>query len=226
MSYALNGVNFVDQPFTPSSDCAIWRRAVSDGILDGMAISAAGSSLTVQPGWLMAGGKELQLPAAITVPVTEATSGKARLVVNVDLTKTATELSFLQAWIELEYEASYADLTQQDLSASGTIYQMILAEVSLSAGGISAITRTCGPAHGRAAGILVELPAADWSGNSQTVRVDGVHADSNIVVTYAPAYKSEWLSSDIDCTAQGEGTLTFTAAAAPTSLVKANVLLC
>ena len=30
-TYALNGVNFENQEFTPSSDCAIWRRFCETG---------------------------------------------------------------------------------------------------------------------------------------------------------------------------------------------------
>ena len=89
-TYALNGVNFENQEFTPSSDCAIWRRNVHDGILQGMAITVAGSGIKVAAGWLMAGGKEMQLPAAITVPATDQANGFARLVVYVDLSKTST----------------------------------------------------------------------------------------------------------------------------------------
>lgn len=225
MSYALNGVNFVDQPFTPTSDCAIWRRCISDGILTGMAISAAGSSLSVAAGWLMAGGKELQLPAAITVPVTDAVSGKARLVVTVDLSKTATETTFNQAQIDLEYEANYSTLVQGDLSAAGTKYQMVLCEVSLGAAGITGIVSTCGYAHAQALGVQVTLTAAGWSSSVQTVRCDGATASNNIQACGAPASLDAYRAAGIRLTGQGAGTITFSCASVPDADLTVNVLI-
>ena len=236
MSYALNGVNFTDQQFTPSSDCAIWRKLVADGILEGMAITAVGSTLNVAAGWLMAGGKQLQLPAAISVPCTGASSGKARLVVNVDLSKTATEETFSQGWIDLEYEADWTTLTQDDLAGSGTIYLMVLAVVELSSGGITGIVQTCGEAYGRGRGVAVTLPAASWAATvvdgvtvyRQTTRVDGVLADAtkcNVTVSYAWPSKQAYQGADVDCIAQGDGTLTWNAVVLPTVDITANVLL-
>ena len=230
-TYPLNGVNFENQEFTPSSDCAIWRRNVHDGILQGMAITVAGSGIKVAAGWLMAGGKELQLPAAITVPATDQTSGYARLVVNVDLSKTSTEQSFQQGWISIDYASSRAGfepLTKYDLAGSGTLYQMALCVVSLQNSTISGIVSTCGYAHAHALGVHLTLPASGWVNGQQTVRCDGVTADQNethVTVTYDYAGKSAFLSADIDCVAQGDGTLTFAATVTPTEAVTVNVLL-
>lgn len=227
-TYALNGVNFENQEFTPSSDCAIWRRCVHDGILQGMAITAAGSGIRVAAGWLMAGGKELQLPAAITVPATEQTSGFARLVVNVDLSKTSTEQSFQQGWISIEYAATRAgfpSLSTGDLAGSGTVYQMQLCVVSLGTAGVTGIVSTCGYARAHALGVQLTLTAAGWANKQQTVRCDGVTDDANVTVTYAPASKAAYVSADIDCISQGDGTLTFGCSVVPTEAVTVNVLL-
>ena len=230
-TYALNGVNFEAQEFTPSSDCAIWRRCVHDGILQGMAITVAGSGIKVAAGWIMAGGKELQLPAAITVPATEQLSGFARLVVNVDLSRTATETIFQQGWIEIEYANSrdaFAPLTKGDLAGSGTVYQMVLCVVSLGSAGITGIVYTCGYAHAHALGVQLTLPASGWSNLQQTVRCDGVTADpdeTHITCTYAVASKADFLSADIDLIAQGDGTLTFSCAAAPSVDIPVSLLL-
>ena len=227
-TYALNGVNFENQEFTPTSDCAIWRSCISDGILQGMAITAAGSGIKVAAGWLMAGGKQLQLPAQITVPATDQVSGFARLVVNVDLSQTSTEQSFQQAWISIEYASSreaFPALTQGDLAGAGTVYQMQLCVVTLGAAGVTGIVTTCGPAHARAAGIQLELTVAGWVNSQQTVRCDGVRSDTLVTVTYAPASKAAYISADIDCIAQGDGTLTFEAAAVPEESVYVNVKL-
>lgn len=230
-TYALNGVNFENQEFTPSSDCAIWRRCVHDGILQGMAITVAGSGIKVAAGWLMAGGKELQLPAAITVPATDQANGFARLVVNVDLSKTATEQSFQQGWIAIEYASSRAGftaLTKGDLAGSGSIYQMQLCVVSLSNSTISGIVTTCGYAYAHDLGVQLTLPATGWVNKQQTVRCDGVTADQNethVTVTYDYASKAAFVSADIDCIAQGDGTLTFACGVVPTEAVTVNVKL-
>lgn len=230
-TYALNGVNFENQEFTPTSDCAIWRSCISDGILQGMAITAAGSGIRVAAGWLMAGGKQLQLPAQITVPATDQVSGFARLVVNVDLSQTSTEQSFQQGWISIEYASSreaFPALTQGDLVGTGTVYQMVLCVVSLGSAGVTGVVSTCGPAHARAAGIKLELPATGWVNKQQTVRCDGVTADpdkTHVTVSYARESKAAYISADIDCIAQGDGTLTFEAAAVPEVAVYVNVKL-
>lgn len=230
-TYVLNGVNFENQEFTPSSDCAIWRRNVHDGILQGMAITAAGSGIKVAAGWLMAGGKELQLPAQITVPATDQTSGFARLVVNVDLSKTSTEQRFQQGWISIEYansRAAFPALTKDDLAGSGTVYQMQLCVVTLGTAGVTGIVSTCGPAHAHAAGVQLTLPASGWANNQQTVRCDGVTADpdeTHVTCTYDYASKTAFVAADIDCIAQGDGTLTFACSVVPSEAVTVNVLL-
>lgn len=230
-TYALNGVNFEAQEFTPSSDCAIWRRCVHDGILQGMAITVAGSGIKVAPGWIMAGGKELQLPTAITVPATEQLSGFARLVVNVDLSRTATEQSFQQGWIEIEYANSrnaFSSLVKGNLAGSGTVYQMVLCVVSLGSAGITGIVSTCGYAYAHALGIQLTLLASGWANDQQTVRCDGVTADSDethVLCTYAVASKEDFLGADIDLIAQGDGTLTFRCSATPTVDIAVNILL-
>lgn len=230
-TYALNGVNFENQEFTPSSDCAIWRRNLHDGILQGMAITVAGSGIKVAAGWIMAGGKELQLPAAITVPATEQTSGFARLVVNVDLSKTSTEQSFQQGWISIEYansRAAFPTLTKGDLAGSGTIYQMQLCVVTLGAAGVTGIVSTCGYSHAHALGVQLTLPAAGWANKQQTVRCDGVTADpdeTHVTVTYDYASKSAFVGADVDLLSQGDGTLTFVCSATPTDPITVNVLL-
>lgn len=225
MSYALEGVNFVDQQFTPTSDCALWRRCVYNGILDGMAITYSGSSLNVAAGWLMAGGKELHLPSAITIPVTDAVSGKARLVVTVDLTKTATEQTFNQAWIDLEYEANYTTLAKNNLAASGTKYMMVLCEVSLGPAGITSIDWTCGEAHSRALAATLTLTAAGWSSNQQTVRCDGATTTCNIIVAGHVSDLDDYRAADIRLINQYAGSLKFSCASVPSSNIRVNVLI-
>lgn len=71
----------------------------------------------------------------------------------------------------------------------------------------------------------VTLTASGWSNNTQTVSVAGVTANSLVYVTFAPASAAEYVESFIVCTAQGNGTLTFTCATTPTSNISVNVVV-
>lgn len=233
-TYALKGVNFDEQEFSPSSDCALWRRTVSDGILQGLAISASGSGIRLTAGWIMAGGKELQLPSTLTIPATGATSGFARLVVNVDLTRSSTEQSFLQGWISIEYASSrsgFAALAQDDLAGTGSIYQMVLCVVSLGATGVTGVVWTCGAVYAHHTGLQLTLSASGWANNQQTVDCDGVLADPDrchVFYSFAPtsaANREAYQSAGIWLSAQGDGTLTFTCDAAPDADVAVVIYL-
>lgn len=69
------------------------------------------------------------------------------------------------------------------------------------------------------------LTVAGWSGTTQTVSVTGVTANSILTVTYAPASRAAWVDADIYCSAQGDGTLTFTCSTVPTEAITANVVI-
>ena len=71
----------------------------------------------------------------------------------------------------------------------------------------------------------VTLTAAGWSNGEQTVSVAGVTADNHAIVAPAPASRDTYINSDVRCTAQGAGTLTFTAASTPTVDVTVNVIV-
>lgn len=224
-TYALKGVNFDEQEFSPSSDCAIWRSCISDGRLQGMDITSNASGIHVAAGWLMAGGKELQLPAAITIPASGNTSGYDRVVVNVDLTKASTEKTFKQGWLSLEHAATrdgFPALTQEDLAGSGNIYRMVLCLCSLSSSGVPTTLYTCGSAHGHASAMQVTLPKSAWSNKTQSRTVSGVTADANrchVLYSFAPtsaANKEAYEAAGIWLSAQGDGLLTFKCDTVPT----------
>lgn len=64
-----------------------------------------------------------------------------------------------------------------------------------------------------------------WSGNTVTVSVPGVTADSIVIVTPHPDSFVVWSESMIRATAQGAGTLTFACEEAPSGTVNANILI-
>lgn len=71
----------------------------------------------------------------------------------------------------------------------------------------------------------VTLTAAGWSSGTQTVSVAGVTADNHVIVAPAPASRDPYINSDVRCTAQGAGTLTFTAASTPTVNITVNIII-
>lgn len=81
----------------------------------------------------------------------------------------------------------------------------------------------------KSVGSSVLLNAGSWvqSGDKyvQTVAVGGATADGNIVTSPAASSWAAAQDSNIRCTAQGAGTLTFTADSIPTASVYFNVIL-
>ena len=80
-------------------------------------------------------------------------------------------------------------------------------------------------ADAKSKGVAVTLPASGWVDNAQTVAVEGVMADNNVIVAVAPASREAWNDAEIYCSAQGNGTLIFTCGSVPTADVTANVVI-
>ena len=230
MSY-LQGVTFADQNVAPSDDGRLYEAVCTDGILLGCAMSSVGSTFVMAAGSLIAGGRNIRVPTSQSFAVTGAVSGYARLLLTVDLTQTATESLFQQASADIEYSTTldgFPSLQQTEINASGTMYQLVLAVMSLSSAGISSILRQLGPAHAHGYAFQLTLPATGWVDDVITVDVTGMTADVNLQVAYAEtaANREAWLDADIWCSGQGAGTLTFTASGgAPSVDVVANVIL-
>lgn len=68
------------------------------------------------------------------------------------------------------------------------------------------------------------LVAANWSGNSQTISVQGVTSSNIIIVGAAPSSQSDYTSGGVICTAQGTDSLTFTCTQTPTNDITVNVI--
>lgn len=69
----------------------------------------------------------------------------------------------------------------------------------------------------------VTLSASGWSENAQTASVADVAADSIVVVAPAPASRKAYIEADVYCSAQGNGTLTFSCEAVPSASLTVNV---
>ena len=235
MNY-LSGIHFKNMFVRPVQDAALLAAFASDGIVDGCAMTYAGSTLHLAPGRLIIKGRGCFVPATLDIPVTGASSGYARLLLSADMTASEDPSNFLQLPLSLEYSATlggFDSLTRDDINNGGTVYQMVLCVVSLSAGGITGIVQTCGEAYGRGRGVSVTLPAASWTATvvdgvtvyRQTTRVDGVTASTLVTASYAYSSKAAYQAADIDCIAQGDGTLTWNAVSLPEVDIVAGVIL-
>lgn len=141
------GVTFAQQKVLPSDDALIRRRILTDGILSGCELSYSGSTLTMSAGQLLACGRQFRHPSAQNWAVVDATTGFARLLLTVDLTRTASKDVFDQIVDSIEYATSedgFPDLQQSDINASGSIYQIEACVVSLGTGGITGIVKSFG----------------------------------------------------------------------------------
>ena len=142
MSDSFRGITFAEQTVTPADDAIVRRAILPDGVLTGCEISYSGSTLTMAAGFIIACGRTFQHTTAQNWAVVDATSGFARLVLTIDLTKTSTEDTFSQIDSAIEYASSedgFVGLEQDDINLSGTRYQIVAAVVSLGTGGITSI---------------------------------------------------------------------------------------
>ena len=142
MSEYFTGVTFPEQKVTPSDDAIFHRAVLPDGILTGCAFSYSGSTLTMGAGYLLICGRIVRHTAVQNWSIVDASSGYARLVLTIDLTRTSTVDEFDQVVDAIEYASSvdgFTELETADINRNGTKYQVVVCVVSLGGGGISAI---------------------------------------------------------------------------------------
>ena len=223
MSLYLNGVTFEDCFVRPQEDAALMAAICADGLYGGCQISASAAAVKLSAGRIIACGRICTVPSELSVPVS-GTSGYARLVLTIDRSKSAAQQRALDVEVSPTPDG-FADLTQGDINAGESVYQMALCTVSLGAGGITGIVSTCGAAHGRAAGVLVPLPVAGWSNNLQTVRCDGATATNLIEAGGAPESLDAYRAADVRLVGQSAGKITFSCATVPSETLQVNVRL-
>lgn len=230
-TYPLKGVNFTDQEFTPSSDCALWRNCCTDGQITGAESVVDGSTLTLTAGWIMAGGKQLCLDAPVSIPLTGLSNGFARLVVNIDLSETATETVFNQAWIEVQYaatEAAFPALTRGDLTASGTLYQCEYCRCVLSNGAISSVS-VLAASRPKAQVITRDILPSYWTASGSkflaVLYTRWMTPDATVLSSPAPEHQDYAADCRVKLRSQYLGRVVFEAVTKPTSTITWNIIL-
>ena len=146
---SLTGITFANQKITPSDDGRLYGAMLADGILTGCGITFAAATLSVAAGSLLIGTRELRTSGE-TRSVTGATSGYARVIIDIDLTRAATKTSFEQAQFQIQYAASldaFASLERQDINTAGTHYQAVFCVLSLGTAGITGVVSSLASAR-------------------------------------------------------------------------------
>lgn len=146
---SLTGITFANQKITPSDDGRLYGAMLADGILTGCGITFAAATLSVAAGSLLIGTRELRTSGE-TLSVTGATSGYARVIIDIDLTRAATKTSFEQAQFQIQYAASldaFASLELQDINTAGTHYQAVFCVLSLGTAGITGVVSSLASAR-------------------------------------------------------------------------------
>ena len=146
---SLTVITFANQKITPSDDGRLYGAMLADGILTGCGITFAAATLSVAAGSLLIGTRELRTSGE-TLSVTGATSGYARVIIDIDLTRAATKTSFEQAQFQIQYAASldaFASLEQQDINTAGTHYQAAFCVLSLGTAGITGVVSSLASAR-------------------------------------------------------------------------------
>lgn len=225
MSVNFTGITFPNQKVTPSDDATIRRAILADGVLKGCDISYSGSTLTMAAGQMIICGRQIRHPSAQNWAVVDATSGYARLLLTIDLSRTSSKDAFDQVIDAIEYAPSadgFPDLVQEDVNGSGVKYQVVACIVALGTGGISEIVYRLDQST-----VYVDSKrftttatiSTNWSGDSapytQPVPVAGVLATDmpHITPVYsgtletAIAQREAWLA--VSDATSGAGQITF-----------------
>lgn len=165
MSTNFTGVTFAQQHVKPADDAIIRRAILTDGILTGCDLGYSGPTLTMGMGHLMICGRQILHPVSQNWAVTGKTSGFARLLLTIDLSRTSSSDEFDQVVDTIEYADAVGDfpsLTLEDINNTGTRYQMVVCTVSLSSDGITGIVskaEASSPSLGDKSVLLVYAPA-------------------------------------------------------------------
>ena len=220
MSTNFTGVTFAKQKVTPADDAIVRRAILPDGILTGCALSYSGSTLTMAAGQLMVCGRQIKHPSAQNWAVSDATSGYARLLLTIDLTRTASKETFDQVVDTIEYATSadgFSELEQADINSAGTKYQIAVCVVSLGTGGITGIVEELEKSEASAgklfAVIGVTYPAGSTctcTNGSKTLTAKGTGGKALFVIPSAGTWTvtavsgSKSTSKTVSITAEGQ----------------------
>lgn len=142
----ITGITFDFQDVLSKNDGRLYQALFgSDYIINGCACTVAnsGTAINVAEGYVAVGGRIIHFDGGETKKLTPTlTTGYGRLVVDIDLTKTAAATEFKQVTLIEQYSTTekFQDLTQDNINLSGTHYQAELCRFTISSSAAGAIT--------------------------------------------------------------------------------------
>ena len=156
--------------------------AKRDGIITGCSMSYTSSAINLTAGIFSARGHLTKLSGTTSVSLPTVNSGTlyCNLVYQIDLSQTASALSFTQGSFEiLTSNSSYPTPTKEDLDDDGTIYQMSFAKFILGTSGITSWQINTAIYNEWVTGVSV--PASGWSSTwpyTQSIALETTTADA------------------------------------------------
>lgn len=126
--------------------------------------------------------------------------------------------------VRVFYDGNYwiADFTRPNAAD-------IYGTLPIANGGTGAVTAeaalTSLGAQAQHSAVAVTLPASGWASNQQTVSVSGVTADNTIIPSPTPGDLLAYGEAGVYCSAQADGTLTFTCEDTPSADLTVNVII-
>lgn len=125
----INGITFSECLIT-SGDFAHFMYTMlgnTDGVTKGCEISTANDLIYIQKGYFLQSGRMVQVVGIEEVESPDVQSGQlyCKVVFEIDLSKSNTAEEFAQGYFKtLTSTTGYPDVTQEDLSDGGVVYQM------------------------------------------------------------------------------------------------------
>lgn len=135
----IKGYVFSNQLASNDIDSMVFRKMLdyNDGVLNGMELSNTNTTITIGEGNIMVAGRPIGVVGSETITAgTDA--AYCKLVVEIDLSKTATISTFEQVSFKIiKSTTSYPNVTQEDMDNGGNIYQVALAQFRTTTNGIA-----------------------------------------------------------------------------------------
>lgn len=131
----IRGITFDKQLFKSNDFALMTKRFFGDmdGVVYGSEVTSNANNILINPGYFQASGYYVCLTSQEVIP---AVAGTNKLVFEIDLSKTNTEVAFNQG----SFKFISGALTQQDLFNGGTIYQIHIADVVSTGSAITSLT--------------------------------------------------------------------------------------
>lgn len=138
------GITFDNQNVTAAEDAVMQKLLFPDGIVSGCTLTYTDQALLIAPGRFFICGRRVKILSAVSVPIVSTVSeGYARVKCVVDLSKESSSSVFDQVRFEVEVSAAnvFPALVTDDINAGGTVYEMVVAFVTISNYKITGITK-------------------------------------------------------------------------------------